>query len=425
MKNKKGFISMTLVYTFLIVFLFLMLAILRTYNEKDKFLEAINSQIDTDISEHAKIRSGFVSKLLSDNTPTSDDGLRFFTIANSTFGNGNGLFYTDNPDKTDENQDGETSRIYFFRGDVETNHLIFANFCWRIIRTNEDGSIRIRYNGKVLKGNKCPTLDSVYNNFTSISIASSQYQTSSTLRSDVSFIDNEGNPNLDIGDVTKESEVKKVLDNWYFQNLVQNQPEIEGLENVRWSDYVSQRAIYCNDRSTFKLIDGIEYYGSVGIVPRFIDQDNLDVYNRNNIENTVTFACPGDNEEDMFDVNGSGNNLLIYPIGLLTAQDIVYAGGYMTYEHDMYNGGSNHNAIKNTKFYLSTGSSFWTMSPFSINAGNENGAKVVYVDEHGTMRGGSVTESHAVIPVISLKSSTLIASGKGTSNNQYMIDYYN
>lgn len=423
MKNKKGFISMTLVYTFLIVFLFLMLAILRTYNEKDKFLEAINDQIDTDISEHAKIRSGFISKILEDNTPTSDEGLRFFTIANSTFGNGNGLFYTDNPDKTDENQDGETSRIYYFRGDVESNHLIFANFCWRIVRTNEDGSIRIRYNGKVLKGNKCPTLDSVYNGFTNINIASSPYQVSSSQRSDVSYVDNEGNPTLDIGNVTKESEIKRILDEWYFNNLV-GKTNIAGNGDQRWSDFISQNAIYCNDRSTFETIEATSYYGSVGLVPRFKNLDDLNIYSRDNIENNVSFVCSKDNEQDMFDAAGSGNNLLIYPIGLLTAQDIVYAGGYMTYENDKYNGGPNHNAIKNTKYYLATGTSFWTMSPFSITV-EENGAKVVYVDEYGTMRGGSVAETHSIIPVISLKSSTLIASGKGTSNNPYMVDYYN
>ena len=50
-KNKRGFISMTLVYTFLIIFLFLMLAILSTYNTKNKYLEAIDSKVDDDIRD--------------------------------------------------------------------------------------------------------------------------------------------------------------------------------------------------------------------------------------------------------------------------------------------------------------------------------------------------------------------------------------
>ena len=60
------------------------------------------------------------------------------------------------------------------------------------------------------------------------------------------------------------------------------------------------------------------------------------------------------------------------------------------------------------------------MSPYStVNTGNVN--NVVYVDEFGTLRGGHVTDSHAVIPVISLLPSTRIASGDGTYNNPYKL----
>ena len=63
-KKKSGFISMALVYTFLVIFLFLMLAILRTYIEKDKFLETINSQINEDINKDKQSRSFALSKML-------------------------------------------------------------------------------------------------------------------------------------------------------------------------------------------------------------------------------------------------------------------------------------------------------------------------------------------------------------------------
>ena len=64
MKKKNGFISMTLVYTFLILFMFLMLAILRTYTEKDKFLQAINAQIDNDIGVAKGNRITVINRLL-------------------------------------------------------------------------------------------------------------------------------------------------------------------------------------------------------------------------------------------------------------------------------------------------------------------------------------------------------------------------
>ncbi len=48
--KKDGFVSMTLVYTFLVLFLFLMLAVLHAYTQQNKYLEAIDSKIDLTIN---------------------------------------------------------------------------------------------------------------------------------------------------------------------------------------------------------------------------------------------------------------------------------------------------------------------------------------------------------------------------------------
>ena len=52
MKSKEGFISMTLVYTFLILFLFLMLGIMAAYAQKNKFLKAIDEKIRNDVETY-------------------------------------------------------------------------------------------------------------------------------------------------------------------------------------------------------------------------------------------------------------------------------------------------------------------------------------------------------------------------------------
>ena len=36
--------------------------------------------------------------------------------------------------------------VYYYRGNVE-NHVLFANFCWRIVRTTETGGVKLIYNG--------------------------------------------------------------------------------------------------------------------------------------------------------------------------------------------------------------------------------------------------------------------------------------
>ena len=103
MKKKNGFISMTLVYTFLILFMFLMLAILRTYSEKNKYLQAINEQIDSDIGVAKSNRVTVINRLLEDNMPVSDANVQYFKVADSFHGNGNGLLFMDTRNTTGYN----------------------------------------------------------------------------------------------------------------------------------------------------------------------------------------------------------------------------------------------------------------------------------------------------------------------------------
>lgn len=48
--KKNGFVSMTLVYTFLILFLFLMLAILNAYSQQNRYIDAIDQKIDLTVN---------------------------------------------------------------------------------------------------------------------------------------------------------------------------------------------------------------------------------------------------------------------------------------------------------------------------------------------------------------------------------------
>ncbi len=48
--KKQGFVSMTLVYTFLVLFLFLMLAVLNAYTQQNKFLQAIDEHINVSVT---------------------------------------------------------------------------------------------------------------------------------------------------------------------------------------------------------------------------------------------------------------------------------------------------------------------------------------------------------------------------------------
>ena len=115
MKNKNGFISMSLVYSFLVLFLFLMMSIINCYLKKNTYLEALDTQVSKDISITKDAKSSLLSTILEDNITVPAYTLNLKNISNNTIKNGNGLFYIDDKTKTDENNDGYGSKIYFFR----------------------------------------------------------------------------------------------------------------------------------------------------------------------------------------------------------------------------------------------------------------------------------------------------------------------
>ncbi len=101
-----------------------------------------------------------------------------------------------------------------------------------------------------------------------------------------------------------------------------------------------------------------------------------------------------------------GNGNLIYPIGLISADEINMAGGRYGYA--------------NTKYYLYSTNAYWTMT--LSNTSVHNGAKYFGVNSNGTLTEMSDQNSVATIrPVINLKSDILYCSGDGTASNPYII----
>lgn len=424
--KKEGFISMTLVYTFLIVFLFLMLAILNAYLDKDKYLEAINAQINMDITKNNETRNTLMSAIIRNNPPNALENSKkkliyTFDISNSKYANGKGLYYTDDINITDENEDGTSGRIYFFRGEVSTNYIVYAEKCFRILRTNEDGSLRIVYNGPYT-GGKCMTRES---------IGRSKYNDLSDSEKYVKYMYAEdGSENIEADDSTPHSKIKEVLDNWYLTEIKNKTVKNKNNEDVSYEKGIAD-AIYCNDTTEYKTKKSCganqclsRYYGSNSIVPRFKGDEDHSIYNKENITNTVTYKC---NTNDGYTLTTStgGNKLLFFPVGTLTAVDVALAGGYMTNEFDLYHGGANK--MENKDFFLYTGEDYWTMSPYATEE-SYNGiskiqtAEMVYFNKTGGFLDKSlVTQEHSIIPVISIKGTNEIVSGNGTSGNPYIV----
>ena len=71
--------------------------------------------------------------------PNPNKGISFRSISSDT--NGKGVYVLSST-ANDENP------IYYYRGDVKNNNVLFANKCWKIVRTTETGGTKLVYNGE-------------------------------------------------------------------------------------------------------------------------------------------------------------------------------------------------------------------------------------------------------------------------------------
>ena len=270
--------------------------------------------------------------------------------------------------------------VYYFAGDAKNNWVKFGGFCWRIIRTNHDGSVRLLYAGTSPDTTEGYIGESAFNSSRDDSMyVGYMYGTTGSLASNRT---NENN-----------STIKGVIDTWYSNNL------------SSYTKYISTEAVYCNDREV-----GSGTYSATG------SQFYYAAYSRLNPSTmTPTYNCT--NSKDAF--SGSNNEAkLTYPIGLMTADEVAYAGGYrynnLTSPYAWYYLNSAGGSI--------TGSTYWwLLSPYDWRG---NSARVWFV--RGSVGPGNldysyVNSSRGVRPAISLKSCTKYSKGNGTASSPYEI----
>lgn len=313
-----------------------------------------NGIVDIDIYKNFS----FVKKILEDNTinQTTPD---FSQVATTN----EGMF-------ADFDNDGVST---YFRGAVTNNYVKFANFWWRIIRVNGDGSIRLIYDGTTAHANGESSTDR--------HIGTSAFNTNSNDNAYVGYM--YGTPGSSTHEAThanvNDSSIKTTLDNWYESNL------------SNYSDYIDTEAGFCGDRTPYR--------GSgAGTTQTYYAANNRVVNNKQ-----PTFECS--NSSDLYTISGSsqGNKALQYPIGLISADEVAYAGGVWT--------------TSNTSYYLYTNSAYWTMSPYYFLGSY---ASVFRVNSSGYLNNYSVNNALGVRPVINLRGD-LSVTGTGTSTDPYEV----
>lgn len=205
------------------------------------------------------------------------------------------------------------------------------------------------------------------------------------------------------------STVKTAIDNWFKANLTSEL----NTNNPNYGAYLED-TVFCSDRSyketgssnKFEQSGWNKAGGSLSTDLYFGTHNRFDNswYSTTNVP---SMTCS--NESDRFTVSkANGNGALTYPVGLLTADEVILAGV----------GGNDSSAT----FYLNTKDDYWLLSPFSFKGYAGYGFTKTYSGRiSGTILESSLNGSR---PVISLKPGTEFESlGDGTPTNPYVVKY--
>ena len=286
---------------------------------------------------------------------------------------------TDKSDKGIYQGTDDYGTTYYYRGNVKNNIVQFAGFYWQIVRINGDGSIRLIYNGteknatgvKQSINNRTYQFNNLYNDPTYVGYM---------------YGDKDGTTFAEVHNNTNNSTIKMALDNWYKTNIV----------DKGYGSYVSNAVGFCGDRTL--------YYGD-GISTS--TNSCFGAYGRYE-KNVAQFTCP-EPSRDLYTTTDSsiGNKALTYPVGLITYDELVFAG--MDQRH-----------INKLSWAYST-QHYWTLSPSLFDAAWGTADEGILLSTGSLGNGWNVIISLGARPVINLKSDTLITGGIGTSSDPFVV----
>lgn len=233
------------------------------------------------------------------------------------------------------------TKTYYYRGVVHNNYVNFANLLWRVVSVSDDHRIKLVLDKSALY--QSYTFNNNYLDYTAFS-----------------YIYNYQKVNANVNDQ---------LLNWYNNTIVN-----QGLDKyVMSSDF-------CNE--TNNSVRDFQTYFSA--------------YDRLTTTGTPIKTCP----QNTTDFGG----VYTQKVGLLTADEIVMAGGSFT--------------KPNYNYYLYNGEGYFTMTPATFT---NNVASVFSVNNDGSLSTQTTNTVFGIRPVINILS-TVTVSGSGSIEDPYTID---
>ncbi len=227
---------------------------------------------------------------------------------------------------------------YYFRGNVENNYVSFAGQIWRIVRINEDGTIRL---------------------ITQNIINSTSYKFNSIINNSTYMY-------------YSNSQAKTQLESWYQTNIGSKSDLAQN---------VASGAYYCEQAKVKEVSEILS------------GNATMTVYNKY----TPDFKCTTD---------GNGKGIVNANVGLLSYDEVVYAGGYPNQE--------------NNNYYLYNSADWWTMSPNGFIS-TFSYSSVWVITDKGKANYECVDRNNGFRVVLVLKSDAM-TTGTGTSSDPFVVE---
>ena len=257
---------------------------------------------------------------------------------------------------------------------------------WRIIRINGDGSIRMIYSGVTPPAESTKVIKT-----TDTSLGNSPFNANQDKAEYVGYMYTLGQQH----GTSKSSDIKTYLDNWYANYTDLNKTGTKITDQI-----------YCNDRtaSTSNVAYSTTNYTTL---TSWNSKGTTYYYGANgrvwNNPVSPDYKCPV--ASDKFTTTTvKGNGKLSYPVGLISADEITFAGLPV--------------GKINNSFYLYTGADYWAGSPIAFFDGDI--AYGFFVGGDGALNIDYVNYTYGVRGVVSLSSEANLI-GDGTWNNVYEV----
>lgn len=372
--------------------------------------------------------------------------------------------------------------IYYFRGNIDNNNVIFANYCWKIVRTTETGGIKMIFNGLPSESGTCNNTGTA----TAISTTTVAFNATNTTPGYTGYMYNKIfslgnsaptgiNDNIIFGKsytYDPESNTYTLVDTKTFAEVIASGNDLAGYQYTCFSqtsttcatmrfyyfarnDYYRYYMSLKNGQSVESILNDELFADNVNVTNSTIKTSVDNWYSSNMtgytkyLENTVYCNDRTVNHWAGYDPNDEGVTLYQKMLYFGALERLMYREGPTlacskndSFTLSVVNGGTEgygNSALKypvallssdeavyaggayssaNSEFYLYNGEYYWLMTPFSHR---DSRASSYILYGNGQVNGGYSKNKYIVRPVISLKNNTIYSKGNGSMNNPFVI----